>query len=286
MYLKTTVITITMLLAGCATTATTETAVPAPAEQATAEATTQTAAEAYTEFSNINWVAGPKGDQGPSMSPIEGDPKTGPVSFIFKMPAGYTNGLHSHPAAFAGAVVSGTVVHGKTAEDSVTLPAGSTWTQDPDQAHHTSCTKDAECVVVGHFDGPFGTVASEKAHEGDLGSIMITAEKAVFKPLNPKMPNGPQMLVLSGDYTKEAFRALVKVPVGFKTPMHMHAANYAGASVVGAMQKNGGTKLGPGSIWTQTMNEAHMNACLSDKPCIFFIAMDGAFSMTPAEAAK
>jgi anti-sigma factor ChrR (cupin superfamily) len=286
MYLKTTVITITMLLAGCATTATTETAAPATAEKATVAAPVQTAAAAYTEFSKINWVAGPKGDQGPSMSPIHGDPKTGPVSFIFKMPAGHTSGLHSHPAAFAGAVVSGTVVHGKTEAEAVTLATGSTWTQDPNQAHYTACTKDAECVVVGHFDGPFGTVAADKAHEGELGSVMTTAEKAVFKPLNPKMPNGPQMLVLSGDHTKEAFRALVKVPVGFKTPMHMHASNYAGAAVVGAMQKNGGAKLVPGSIWTQTMNEAHMNACLSDKPCIFFIAMDGAFSMTPAKAVQ
>ena len=75
MYLKTTAITITMLLAGCATTATTDTAAPAPVEKTVAEASAPKVAAAYTEFSKINWVAGPKGDQGPSMSPIHGDPK-------------------------------------------------------------------------------------------------------------------------------------------------------------------------------------------------------------------
>jgi len=285
MKLMTAFITATMLLAGCANTTTTTPAQdPAPAK---VEAPAQTAKAAYTEFSKIDWkAASPKGDKGPMMSPIAGDPKTGPVSFIFKLPAGHTSGLHSHPAAFAGAVVSGTIVHGKNAAQGVSLTAGATWTQAPNQAHYTACTKDAECLIVGHFDGPLGTTAAEKEFDGELGSIMTPPEKAIFKPLNPDKPNGPQMLVLSGDYTKESFRALVKVPAGFKAPLHMHASNYSGASVLGAMQKNNGARLAPGSIWTQTQNEAHTNACVSDTPCVFFIAMDGAFTMTPAQAVQ
>ena len=92
-------------LAGCATTTPT-TEAPTPVEAPKAEvAKADTAEAAYTEFSKIDWTAAsPKGEEGPMMSAIQGDPKTGPVSFVFKMPAGHSGGLHIHPATFAGAV--------------------------------------------------------------------------------------------------------------------------------------------------------------------------------------
>ena len=216
------------------------------------------------------------------MAVIHGSPKTGPVTFIFKLPAGHSAGLHTHPSNFSGAVVSGTIVQGKSAEQNKNLPAGSAWTQNANQAHYTACAKEADCFVVGHFDGPFGTVPAETVFEGENKAISTHADEATFTPLNPKMPKGPHMFVLSGDHTKGPFQALVKLPAGFNAPPHSHAASYAGATISGSMQKNGGAALPAGSFWAQAGNQVHTNACVSETPCIFFVSMDGAFTMTPA----
>ena len=133
---------------------------------------------------------------------------------------------------------------------------------------------------------PFATIAGEPSTLAALDcKVSYTFGDAIpFKPLNPKTPQGLQMHVLSGDMKTGPFRAIAKIPGGLKLPIHTHPASYAAVTLSGQWQKTGKGDMNADDFWTTAGTIEHQNACLSEEPCVFFIAMDGAFGMTPVEA--
>jgi quercetin dioxygenase-like cupin family protein len=273
-----------LLFGGCAAKTTPETAAPV---QAAVEAPAAEAAPASssTAAADVKWtVVYPDQPDGPQMVLLSGNPKEGAFSFIVKLPAGHASGLHSHPAAFHGVTVSGTVTNGLTAEDAKDIAAGSMWSQAADEAHYTGCTAEADCYFVGHMEGAMGTVPTETAAEAST-MVLTAAADIAFKPINPEQPEGPGMVPVSGDMTSGPFTALVRFPAGVMSPKHSHSASYSAAVISGSVSHGEGDALTAGSYWNQVGGGVHVTGCSSDTDCIFFVAMDGAMDMTPAEEA-
>ena len=265
-----------LILVGCPAKSTTETAAPKQAVE-TAEAVATDAPP------DGDWKAVyPNMPSGPKMILLSGNPGQGAFSAMVKLPAGHGSELHTHPAAFHGVSVSGTVTNGRTAEDAVELSPGSVWTQPADEAHYTGCAGDTDCIFVGHMEGAMGTDKADGPVEASTQTITAGAD-VTYTPVNPEAPQGPGMFVLSGDMTKGAFTAVVNFPGGATSPKHSHSSSYAAAVVSGTVSHGGDTNMNTGDHWTQEGGVGHVTACASETPCVFFVSMEGAMDMTPAE---
>ena len=278
--------TLALLFTGCAAKTNPETAAPEQAAtEAPAPAPEAAPASSKTAAADVQWKAVyPDQPDGPQMSLLSGNPKEGSFSALVKLPAGSASKLHSHPASMVGITISGTVTNGRTAEDAQEIPAGSMWTQVSDEAHFTGCTADADCYFIGHMDGAMGTIPAETAAEAST-MVVTNAADIDFKPVNPAKPKGPGMDVVSGDMTSGPFTALVHFPAGAMSPKHSHLASYNAAVVAGSISHGGGDALTTGSHWFQASGDTHVTGCSSETDCVFYVSMDGAMSMIPAEEA-
>jgi quercetin dioxygenase-like cupin family protein len=282
------------LLVGCAAkTAPVETVEPPAVEEAApAEAPAPAPASSSTAAADVQWAPfNPEQPEGIQLAILQGNPSEGAFAALVKFPAGHASPVHSHPANFTGLTVSGTVQNGRSADDNVTMGAGTVWTQPANEVHYTGCTEDADCIVVAHMDGAMGMAPAEAPMEGEMQMTVTTAADMPFSPVNPEMPEGPQMFVASGDMATGSFRSVVQFPGGMASPEHHHSATYSGVVLSGSMAHGTPDALGAGSHWTQQGGEAHVTGCASEEPCLFFISMEGAFDMhvaappeAPAEA--
>ena len=115
-----------------------------------------------------------------------------------------------------------------------------------------------------------------------------------WKASNPKAPQGVLIHVLSGDPSKGAFNAIVKMPAGMKLPLHTHSADFNGVTLSGGMvhaaQTGVGEPLPKGSVWVQPANEPHVDECHGEEDCIFLVFFNGAidtnFVDTPSSDPK
>ena len=273
---------LTLLVGGCGPKATTPTAAP---EQAAVEAPAPAPAptSSATNAADAKWmpVYADKPD-GPMMTLVSGNPKEGAFTAVVKLPAGHASPLHTHPANLQGIVLSGTVTNGRTAEDAASITAGSMWTQAADEVHYTGCTEEADCIFVGRMEGAMGTTPAEAAAEASTMTVTAAAD-IVYSPVNPEKPEGPGMLQTSGDMKTGPFTALVSFPAGATSPKHSHSATYSGVVVSGSVS-HGADAMDAGSYWTQIGGEVHTTGCASEEACVFFVAMEGAMDMVPAEA--
>ena len=168
-----------LLVAGCAAkTAPVEPAADAeaapPAAEPAAVETPAAPASSVTAATDLKWMAAnPEHPDGPKMALVEGNPKEGAFTALAKFPAGHASPIHSHPAGFAGVTISGTVQNGRSADDNVSIGAGSLWTQPANEAHYTGCTESADCLFVAHMDGAMATTPAEAPVEG-VTSLMWT----------------------------------------------------------------------------------------------------------------
>ena len=281
------VVAFSLALAACTKEKTTSPVKDAPKAEAPAkaevkaEAKPATAEDILVKLADVQWKPASPDRPERLVARIAGTKEQG-MMMLSKAPAGFEMPLHSHSATVTAVVVSGSLKHGRSAADATELSAGSTWVQPAGEVHYASCTTD--CLIAAYFDGPAGAAMAEKAHEGDMKTVYTIGDAIPFKPLNPKAPQGPQMHVLSGDMKTGPFRAIAKIPGGLKLPVHTHPASYAAVTLSGQWQKTGKGDMTAGDFWTTAGTVEHQNACLSEEPCVFFIAMDGAFGMTPVEA--
>ena len=74
----------------------------------------------------------------------------------------------------------------------------------------------------------------------------------------------------------------MKVAMRAKDKGRLAALRFIRAAII-EEQKTGKGDMGKGDFWTTAGAAEHQNACLSEEPCLFFIAMEGAFGMTPVE---
>ena len=277
--------TLAILMLGCVPKeAPVEAPVAAPAP-APAPAAAPAPASSVTLAADIQWKpANPKMPDGPQIAILDGNMKEGGFSALVKFAAGSDTPLHSHPANFTGVLISGTIKNGRTAEESTAIGPGSLWTEPADEVHFTGCTPEADCIFVGHMDGPMGMKPAEAAAEGESKMVVTKAADIGFTPINPDKPGGPGMFVLSGDKAAGAFTALVKFPAGAKSPEHTHSSTYNAAVISGTVSDGKGAALGAGSHWSNTGGTAHITGCSSEEPCVFYASMGGAFDMKPTAA--
>jgi Domain of unknown function (DUF4437) len=110
--------------------------------------------------------------------------------------------------------------------------------------------------------------------------IVTPIEEAVFRPVNPKLPDGPAIAVLRGDPDTGPSDMLLRMPRG-TSPLHTHSADYTLVVIEGKMRHYARAEdaatapaLGPGSYWFQPAGSAHGDECVSDV-CLMFIQWSG-----------
>jgi quercetin dioxygenase-like cupin family protein len=111
-----------------------------------------------TPVDQLKWVE-VKG--GVKMAVIHGNPKEGAFQALIDFPAGMTTNVHTHSAAFSGALVSGTHQRGPGPDSLVTLTSGSVWSEPAEAPHMEKCGPDSRCIFVASMDGPLDTKAVE-----------------------------------------------------------------------------------------------------------------------------
>ena len=109
-----------------------------------------------------------------------------------------------------------------------------------------------------------------------------------FAPFNPEKPEGINVYPITGNPKAGAFNAIVRLPAGYRSPLHSHTANYTGIAMSEGMV-HGTTADAAGTLpkwshWVQPGGEAHVDACESTEPCYLLVFFDGAVDMVPAEA--
>jgi quercetin dioxygenase-like cupin family protein len=122
--------------------------------------------------------------------------------------------------------------------------------------------------------------AKEIVHEGP--SVSIPADEIRFIDTGVKTEKGELRAGLAyGDLQSGRHGTFVRMPAGFKSPVHTHTEDYFAVVVegVGANHAPDGeaVPLPSGSYWFQRGEEAHVTQCLSEKDCLFFIVQPGKF---------
>ena len=278
--------TFTLLVTGCAA----KSAAVEPAVAIETEEVAEPVAEptsSLTAAAAVTWaLTNPDEPEGVQWAVIEGNPREGGFTALAKFPAGYANGLHSHPAGFVGVGISGTLQNGRSAEDSAAIIPGTVWSQPANEVHFTGCTEEAECLFVVFMEGALATVPAEDPSEGEMQAVVIAGADIPFVPVNPDQSGGPQVYVVSGDMETGPFRAVVQYPAGASSPEHSHSATYGGVVLDGEMTHGDSEPLGVGSFWTEIGGSTHTTGCVSEEACVFFVAFQGAFDMTPVTPAE
>jgi quercetin dioxygenase-like cupin family protein len=110
--------------------------------------------------------------------------------------------------------------------------------------------------------------------------VVVPYDEARFTPVNPALPDGPQLSVLWGDPDTGPSAMLMKISEG-SVPLHFHSADYHLVVLKGTMKHWDETgsmatasELGPGSYWFQPGNQNHADACLAEE-CIVQIVWLG-----------
>lgn len=132
------------------------------------------------------------------------------------------------------------------------------------------------------------TVGSAYADKKEYN--LVPAGTAKFTLVDPKMPQGPQIAVVSGDPKTGPVTVLLKINKG-PSPMHWHTSDYSALLVEGKAKHwlqgslaADAKENGPGTAWFQpggTPGTAHGDECMTDT-CILFIVMPKKLDFLPA----
>lgn len=98
------------------------------------------------------------------MSVISGDPATGPVTFVLRVPAGFEAPIHAHTAGYQAVVIKGAALHWLDSEDKGAVEPvgpGGYWYQPGGQFHGDANPTDGESVALITFDGPLDFIMKE-----------------------------------------------------------------------------------------------------------------------------
>ncbi|WP_300013113.1 DUF4437 domain-containing protein [uncultured Roseobacter sp.] len=103
-------------------------------------------------------------------------------------------------------------------------------------------------------------------------------------------PEGVAFAPLQGDRFVEAYQAMVRLPAGITSPLHVKSANMFGVLLQGEMiHYADGTDpakaqpIGAGAFYEIPRGLAHVSACVSATPCIAYLYQDGAFDFQPVQ---
>lgn len=125
-----------------------------------------------------------------------------------------------------------------------------------------------------------GGCATATPANPDPAMVVTPFEEATFTPVNPNLPDGPQLSVLWGDPSTGPSAMLMKLTTG-SIPLHTHSSDYHLVVLRGTMKHWGeeqteadAQELGPGSYWFQPGNEDHGDSCLTGE-CLVHIVWSG-----------
>jgi anti-sigma factor ChrR (cupin superfamily) len=120
--------------------------------------------------------------------------------------------------------------------------------------------------------------------------IFISASDLKWTDLDPTGAPGVKVVDLWGDHQKGAFGALLKLPAGFKVPLHTHSFSmkvvFLSGTYIQTPEGKSEVRLGPGSYMMQPGgNYRHITSCDATSDCVFFVESEGAFDLKPVAAA-
>ena len=81
--------------------------------------------------------------------------KKGPVGFLFKVPAGFRPGPHTHSSDDYVVVVSGKLHNFSGANEGAAVGAGGHWFQPGNVVHDNHCEDGEECVIYIYMPNGF-----------------------------------------------------------------------------------------------------------------------------------
>ena len=102
-------------------------------------------------------------------------------------------------------------------------------------------------------------------------------------------PEGVAFAALDGDRFEGAYMALVRLPAGTVSPLHVKSATMLGVMLDGQMTHaaQGATddppRVGPGGFYRIPAGLPHVSSCVSDTACVTVLYQDGAFDFLPVE---
>lgn len=109
--------------------------------------------------------------------------------------------------------------------------------------------------------------------DGHGKGILLGADEMDWNPARPGSPLS--VVVLWGKPGEGAHGRLLKLPAGFKAPVHAHTGDYNGINLTGTWRHyfdNGESKdLPPGSHVLQPGGQMHGDECIGTEDCIQFL---------------
>jgi len=103
-------------------------------------------------------------------------------------------------------------------------------------------------------------------------------------------PEGAAFASLKGNRFVESYMAMVKLPAGIVSPMHVKSANMFGVVISGTFshiaqgaEPSTEVLLPPGSYYMIPAGLAHISKCVSKVECISFLYQDGKFDFVPTQ---
>ena len=100
--------------------------------------------------------------------------------------------------------------------------------------------------------------------EASAKAKFTAAEEVKWEDLG----GGPKLGLLTGDYKKGPYGALLKLPAGSTSPAHSHSGTYEAVEISGTtshwLKGEDGTKakkMTPGSYWTINGKAEHISSC-------------------------
>lgn len=140
-------------------------------------------------------------------------------------------------------------------------------------------------------------------HAHELGSNMkplafgddqtiIDLNKLVWEPLNVEgLPEGVEHALLRGAFDKDGAEAILRIPPGYKVPVHTHTSDelyiwLSGAFVLIAADGTRTEFAGPTYISFPGNAPPHGLECGEQEPCMFYLKYSRPFDIKYAEQAE
>jgi quercetin dioxygenase-like cupin family protein len=158
---------------------------------------------------------------------------------------------------------------------------------------HSGCANRAAAALAGAAAIVAMMAASAAGAEGTEATpaIVRTADDAALAwgACPEFLPAGCGIAVLHGDPAKPNVDILFRVPAKSEIPAHTHTSPERMVLVAGEMQVaydgQPAARLRPGSYAYGPAGRAHRATCVSDEPCVLFIAFESPLDAMPAATA-
>ncbi|MEM9632745.1 MAG: DUF4437 domain-containing protein [Pseudomonadota bacterium] len=103
-------------------------------------------------------------------------------------------------------------------------------------------------------------------------------------------PEGVAFAPLQGNRFEESYMAMVRLPAGLSSPLHIKSAAMFGVvlsgeilHLAGDQEETSGKALKPGAFYGIPAGLPHVSKCVSAVDCVTFLFQDGPFDFLPIE---